>query len=352
VIIHQILAGAGPHDAVTGQALAYRARFAAWGWGGHDHATYILPGLNGAVRPRAALAPDPRDVLLIHHAAVAPQLDQLLALPNRKVLVYHNVTPPSWLWDQAPTMAVQCAVGREQLPALASAADVAIGVSAFNAAELAAAGAADPRVVPLVIDLDRLGAPDPTRSGPGDPQAPRILVVGRLSPHKRQDEAMRAFALYRRLHAPDAVLTLVGDAVSVAYGQYLREQAAAIAPEAIRFEHGLSDAELGRRYRQADALLSLSEHEGFCLPLIEALHFGVPVVAREAAAVGETLAGAGLMAGPADDLAVIAELLHLALTDASLRAELARRGRERVTAYAPDRVTAALRAALEPLSGA
>ncbi|MHB8656971.1 MAG: glycosyltransferase family 4 protein [Solirubrobacteraceae bacterium] len=343
--VHQVLSGAGPHDAVTTQARAIRERFRSWGWGGGDHASTIAPGLGGAVERLDRLSPAPDDVLLLHHSAAMPRLEELLARPQRKLLIYHNITPASWLWDQAPLMAVQCAVGREQLVELVREVDIAGAVSDFNAAELVALGARETRVVPLLLELERLGAV-PSCGLAGAEGGPTILFVGRLSPHKRQDEVIRAFALFRRHRAPDARLVLVGEPLTPAYRDHLAALAEALVPGAVRFESGLSDAQLGDRYRAADAFLCLSEHEGFCIPLIEALHFGLPVVARPAGAVPETLADAGLLVDD-DDLAVVAELLHLAVSDAPLRAELARRGAARLAAYAPERAAQRLGEAVE-----
>jgi glycosyltransferase involved in cell wall biosynthesis len=346
VNVHQILAGAGPHDAVTGQALAYRARFRSWGWGGSDHATFIAPGA-GPILPRAKLAPAPADGLVLHHSAVAPGLGELLALPNPKVLVYHNITPARWLWDVAPVLATQCAVGRGQLPEILARVQSAVAVSQFNADELARLGARDPVVVPLLLELGRLGRSQCDGEPAAGERAPTLLFVGRLSPHKRQDELIRTLALLRGHRQPDARLVLVGEPVTVAYGERLEAFAEAVAPGAVRFRRGLSDAELGEAYRAADVFVCLSEHEGFCLPVIEAARFGLPVLARAAGAVPETLGGAGLLLEPSDDLTVAAELVHLALTDEELRAELARRGVERVAAYEPEAAAGRLRGAIE-----
>src|SRR4051794_37045353 len=200
MIVHQLLSGAGPHDAVTQQALAYRALFDRWGWGGTDLAAAIDPRIDGAVTLLERLSPGPGDVLLFHYSAYAPRLRDALALPQRKLLVSHNITPARWLWAYDAGSAVQCAVGRSQLVQFARGVDLAAGVSAYNAAELRAAGARETAVLPILFDRDRFGAPRPggRRDGP-----PTILFVGRLTPHKRQDEVIRAFALYRRLHAPD-----------------------------------------------------------------------------------------------------------------------------------------------------
>jgi glycosyltransferase involved in cell wall biosynthesis len=349
VNVHQILSGAGPHDAITTEAAMFRACFQGWGWGGSDQAARIAPGVNGTITQLARPRYEPADVLLLHHSAGTPRLGELLALPNPKLLLYHNITPPSWLWEHAPLVGVHCAIGREQLPRLVRAADVAAADSAFNAAELEALGAARTEVIPLLVDLARLG---PAAGEAGRPVLgpPTVLFVGRLSPHKRQDELIKAFSLYRRHRAPDARLVLVGDPITGGYLKLLRDLADALAPGAVTIETGLSESELGARYRAADVFLCLSEHEGFCIPLLEAFHFGVPVIARPAGAVPETVGGAALLLDDRDP-AVIAELLHLVVTDSGLRAELARRGRTRLGAYAPDVVAARLRAAVEAVAG-
>jgi glycosyltransferase involved in cell wall biosynthesis len=342
--IHQLLSGAGPHDAITSEAISFRARFSGWGWGGRDYAVHVAPGLNGHIRMLKRFKPRPDDVLLLHHSAGAPRLRELLQLPNRKLLLYHNVTPAPWFWEHAPNVAVQCAVGREQLSALVRAVDLAAADSHFNAAELQHLGATRTAVIPLLVDYTRLGPPRPEPTGPPGP--PTILFVGRLSPHKHQDEVIRAFASYRRSRAPEARLTLVGDPISSRYLDFLRNLADILAPGAVSIESGLSNAELGERYRAAHAFLCLSAHEGFCIPVLEALSQGVPVIARPAGAIPETAGDAALLVED-PDLAVVAELLHLAVTDVDLRTELRRRGAARVAHYSPDQVADELRKAVE-----
>ena len=345
MIVHQLLSGAGPHDAVTGQALAYRRRFEAWGWGGRDHAATADPRVGRAIRPLSALRAGPRDVLLLHYSAHAPGLAPLLERPNPKALVFHNVTPARYFWDWDPVTAVRCEVGREQLGRFVAAVDVAAGVSAYNVAELTAAGARETAVVPILVDPSRLGASGQARAARAD--APHLLFVGRLAPHKRQDELIRALALLRAERAPGARLTLVGEAASATYRDGLAALAARLAPGAVTIESGLGAEQLAARYRDADAFVCLSEHEGFCVPLLEAFHFGVPVVARAVGGIPEVAGDAALLLSEADDLAVVAEAAFAAATDAELRAGLAARGRARLAAYAPERVADALRALVE-----
>lgn len=347
MIVHQALSGAGPFDAITTEALAFRELFTQWGWGGRDVADSIDPRMGDRIGALGKLAPAPGDVLLLHYSAYAPRMRRLLELPNRRLLLNHNITPARWLWDHEPMVAVQCQLGREQLPAFVAACHGFAGDSDYNAQELVAAGAPAASVVPILVHPERLGAPQAAR--PAGP--PTLLFVGRLMPHKRQDEVLRAFALYRRRHAPEARLVLVGEPVTVAYGEELRRFAELVAPGAVTIEGGLSREALAERYRGAHAFLCLSEHEGFCVPVLEALHFGLPVIARRAGAVPEIAGDAALLVDEAEP-GLLAELIDLAVGDEELRAELRRRGAARVAAYGPQQTAVALREAIELTSSA
>ena len=341
--VHQVLSGAGRYDAVTTQAIAFRALFTAWGWGGRDVAANIDPRVAGEIAPIATLQPAAGDLLLIHYSGYAPRLRSVLGLPNRKLLISHNITPARWFWDHDPMAAVSCALGRKQLPEFAAAVDVAAGVSLFNARELGSE-----TVIPILFDPAQAGAPGP-EDGPGPPAPPTILFVGRIAPHKRQDAVIRAFELYRRGHAPDARLVLVGRPVNDTFESAIRELAGELSPGAVTIEYGLAPQQLAERYRAAHAFLCLSEHEGFCIPLLEAFHFGVPVIARAVGGLPEVAGDAALLLGEGDDERVAAELLALVASDAQLRAQLRERGARRVAAYAPEPTARKLRTALESL---
>jgi glycosyltransferase involved in cell wall biosynthesis len=343
VKVHQVLSGAGPYDAVTTQALAFRALFGSWGWGGRDVAAEIDPRIGHRIAPLRALAPGDGDLLLLHYSAYAPKLRGVLELPQRKLLISHNITPARWFWDHDPQAAVVCALGRKQLPEFAAAVDLAAGVSLYNARELGSE-----TVIPILFDPAALGA-----AGPPDPPGPPvILFVGRLAPHKRQDAVIRAFELYRRRHAPDARLVLVGAPINARYEAAMRELAGELSPGHVTIESGLTPEQLAGRWRSAHAFLCLSEHEGFCIPLLEACHFGVPIVARPVGGVPEVVGDAALLLDEADGESVVAELLALAVGDAELRGALRERAAARVAAYAPEPTARTLRAALESLAAA
>jgi L-malate glycosyltransferase len=342
VIVHQVLSGAGPFDAVTRQALAFRERFRAWGWGGRDAAALADPRLDGAVAPLGALDPGPGDVLLVHYSAYAPGLRRVLALPNRMLLLSHNVTPARWLWRHDAQTAVQCALGRRLLPEFAARADLVAGVSPLNARE-----AGSDLVIPVLFEPTPGAARGPT--APAADDRPVLLFVGRLTPHKRQDALIGVLAALRARRAPSARLVLVGEPLNAAYGAALAGLAERAGPGAVSIESGLDAAGLAARYRSAHAFVCLSEHEGFCIPLLEAFDAGVPVIARPVGAIPEVAGDAALLVDDRDP-AVIAELAWLACTDAELRTELRARGRARLEAYAPEAVAGRMRAALEDLA--
>lgn len=336
--VDQLIGGAGPVDAVTQQALAWRRVFDGWGWTGGNYAETLAPGMERMpVRPLADYAGD--GVTLVHYSGYAPAIEDRVTSPW--LLLSHNITPARYFWELEPATAIGCALGERQLAAMAARADAAAGVSAFNAADL---GRDDAQVIPILFDRGALPAPAALPDGP-----PTVLFVGRIAPHKRQDLVVRAFAIFRARHAPDARLELVGTPLSPDYGARMRALADEVAPGAVCFASGLSPAELHDRYRSAHVYLCLSEHEGFCIPLLEAFHFGVPVIARAAAGVPDVVGDAGVLVTAEDDLPVVAELLALATTETGLRATLAERAQGRLEHFDSDRVAGTMRAALEAL---
>ena len=342
--VHQATGSLGPYDAVTGQVLAYRELLREWGMGDRVHASLIAPQARREAAPIDELDAAPDDLLLIHYSGYVPGMKALLELPQRKLVVYHNVTPARYFWTEEPRMALSCQLGRDYLPRYARAARVAAAVSAYNAEELRQAGASDPRVVPILVDPGRLAAPSPAD---GNEAGPLVLSVGRLAPHKRPDLVIRVFALYQREHEPDARLLMVGPALTPGYLERLERLVSVTGARNVRLGGGLPQAELNAALASASVFLSMSEHEGFCIPLLEALHARLPVVARPAGGMPEVGGDAVLWVDEAEELSVVAELVHLAASHSSLRSELERRTTKAVERFAPERVASDIRAAVD-----
>jgi L-malate glycosyltransferase len=344
--ITQALCAAGPVDAVTNQGLACRRLFERWGWEGADYADVLAPSMTGDhIRPLRELRPRADELLLVHYSGYAPGLGPLLERSPRSMIVSHNITPARYFWSDHPIEAVRCSLGPGQLAELGARARMLAGVSSFNARELEELTGRSVDVVPVLFDPARLGHAGEPKSGP-----PTMLFVGRLAPHKRQDLVIRAFAEYRRRYASDARLVLVGVPINAAFEAQLRRLADELAPGAVTIESDVPAERLWDHYRSAHAFLCLSEHEGFCIPLLEAFHFRVPVIARDAGAVGEVVGDAGLLLGPDDNLATVVELLRIVTRDGELRDELAARAERRLDAYEHARTAQLLREHLESLA--
>ncbi len=344
--VHQILSSAGPYDAVSVQARLWRELLTAHGFGGADYAASVDPRARTDFQPLERLPAERADLLVIRYSAHSAALMSLLERPEPKLVIYHNVTPPGYFWNHHVGVALACAVGRAQLPRFARAATVAAGDSQFNATELRAAGADDARVLPILFDPERLAPRGRAPEGEG----PLVLVVSRLAPNKRHDLAIAAFAAWRAEHGVPARMLLVGEPVSPAYGELVAGLAQR-AGGAIGLAGGLDQPDLNAAYSAADVMLSMSEHEGFSVPLLEAFHFGVPVVARPAGAMPE-VGGDAVLWDRADDLAVTAELMQRAVSDPSLRLTLAERGRVRLAEYEHVRTAERIVAAVEDALGA
>lgn len=333
---HQILVSASAGDAVTNTARAYQETLRKVGTS-EIFARFIDPRLNGTVSQLSDYErrAHPDDVLIYHSSIGEPAVaDWLLHRPERLVLVYHNITPSHYFRDLDPQFAALLEGGKRELVMLRDRVAMPLAVSQYNADELAALGYKDVRVSPLPVDGQRLRR---EQHDPGverrlkDLEGPMVLFVGQLMPHKRPDLLIQAFHILVTKLTPSANLCLVGRG-NRRYGDALAAFAAELQLP-VQIPGWVTDSELASYYRAASCFVSLSEHEGVCVPLVEAMALDVPVVARACAAVPETAANAALVLPPDEDAPLVAEALHLVLTNEPVRKMLIARGRERVAAF-------------------
>ncbi len=348
--IHQFHPTLAPWDAMSDHVFALRKRFQDWGYDSEAYAVELKPGLEHEARPYRELfrTATKDDTLVLHFSMGHEVFDQLARLPARRVLVFHNVTPPEFFVGINPHAAAHARLGLRQLAKLAESVDLAIGVSEFNRRELEAAGYARTATVPILVDWSHYDVePDPEVRALLAGRHTKLLFVGRISPNKRQDELIRMLAYYRRCIDPEALLILVGShRDQPQYYARLRALAEGLGlGGAVRFTGPVSLAQLVAYYKTASAFVSLSEHEGFGVPLLEAMHLGTPVVALDAAAVGETVGPAALLL-PQKDLAETAEACALVNEDLGRRQEFIDAGHVRLKAFDPDAVAARTREVL------
>lgn len=348
-------------DAIGDSARLMRAAFRAWGHEADIYALELDDDLVGDGRTWQQWRPSqPGDVVLLHYALPSPLTAALRAERGRRVLLHHNITPPEYFTRFDPELARICALGREQLGTLVGHVELALGDSEFNRRELEAAGFARTGVLPIYLDFARYREPDGqggTRPRAGhavlrrqfDDGLTNVLFVGRVAPNKCHEDLLRLAAYWKRFVSPDVRLLLVG--------KLPRRRHYFDALQALFHEQGLSSAEavfLGHVphdellacYRAARVFVSMSAHEGFGVPLVEAMLMDVPVLAYGAAAVPDTLGGAGVQFD-SKRLPELAELAHTLTRDEALRAQVLAGQRRRLLAFAPAAIEARLRSYLE-----
>jgi L-malate glycosyltransferase len=346
MIVNQWVPAAHKGDAVGDSARRVRQFLRDMGHDSDLFAMTIDDDLRDDVRPFSDEAARGGDVTIFHFALPSAMTDAFARLETARVLQYHNITPAHFFAPYDPGIFRLAALGREELALLADHADLAYGDSAYNRMELDRLGFRKTGVFPIAVDLDRI------RRAPRRPALESILsdglhnflFVGRIAPNKKIEDHIRLAEHYKRYVDTEYRFVFVGKTDSVPrYYNTIRALVAEYEMPADRFlfTGPVPDDDLATFYRTASVYVSLSEHEGFCVPLIEAMAADVPVLAYEATAVPDTLGGAGMSFAP-KDLEYAAELLgELAYNDA-LRKRVIEGQRERLAAFSDARLRADL----------
>ena len=337
-------------DAVSNDAAAIGALLRKNGFQTGLYAEYFDPALKKTVRHISKLpAITGEDVLIYHHSIACGSLDIIRALPCRKIMVYHNITPGQFFVGYDMKMAMLCDLGRRALAALSDSFDYVLADSDYNRQELRELGYSCPiDVRPILIpysDYDQ--RPDQATIDRYRDGWVNILFVGRVAPNKKQEDVIRAFNCYKKCFNPRSRLILAGSTAIEEYAEQLKLYIELNDIRDVIFPGHISFAQLLALYQTADVFLCMSEHEGFCVPLLEAMYFNVPVVARAAAAVPGTLGGAGILL-PDKNPALAAAAVDRLVTDAAFRQTVIEGQRRRLDDFSYERVSSLL---MEQITG-
>jgi L-malate glycosyltransferase len=287
------------------------------------------PDLLKQARPIGALGRASKDRWLLYQSSIgSPVFDVYASRPEAKLVNYHNITPADLLQSWEPGVGYEAGLGREQLRRVAPQCHLGIADSAFNQGELIDAGYIHTAVSSLLIDMSVYAEADRRclrrLEGAKADGGPDLLFVGKVSPHKAQHDLVKMLAVYRRLFHPQARLHLVGSPLGRRYGPALDAFVQSLGlTGAVSVVGSVRPEELEAYYRAADVFVCASDHEGFCVPIVEAMAHGLPVVAYAAAAVPETVEDAGILIESKDPLS-FATAVHKVTEDARLRDVLAR----------------------------
>jgi glycosyltransferase involved in cell wall biosynthesis len=313
--VNQWVPAAHKGDAIGDSARRVRALLRAMGHDSELYALTIDDDLRHDVRSFADSSARGGDVTIFHFALPSPMSEAFSSLPNGRVLQYHNVTPARFFAPYEPALFRLAALAREELGSLVAATDLALGDSEYNRQELDELGFATTGVMPIAVNTDRLTrAPRvPVLDELLDDGLVNFLFVGRIAPNKKIEDHIKLAEQYKRYIDAYYRFIFVGryDVVPRYYAAIRALMAEyKLLPERFVFTGPVPDAELAAYYRASSVYISLSEHEGFCVPLVEAMAMDVPVLAYSAAAVPDTLGGAGVQFAP-KDLECAAELLGM-----------------------------------------
>ena len=310
IAIHQVLATLGYGDAIGNEVLGIQQALRGAGYDSEIFVQTADPRLEDLTLDYRDLADASHpDNILIHHFSIGSRASRVAyALPDRMALVYHNITPPEYFVDIHKELVQQCFRGRRELALYRDRCDLALGDSEYNRQELEALGFPATGVLPVVPGFSHLSGPaNYMQAGQYDDGWVNVLFVGRVIPNKKFEDVIRSFHAYKTWFNPRSRLLLVGAHSGFErYLTLLHQFIADCGVSDVHFVGHVSNEELTAYYELADVFLCASEHEGFCVPLIEAFHMGVPVLAYAATAVPATMDGAGVLYTDKDPMAVAA----------------------------------------------
>lgn len=319
-------------DAITGEALTIKRILNEMGHSSEIyslHSHHLLKNLSKKMNEYES-----SDGLILHYSLNSPQNEVYIKSScKNKFLIYHNLTPESWYMPYNGRVYDDLVLGKSHLPNLINETNFCLADSSFNASELKEFKPKSLEVLPLLIDPKRWesspnsGIIEALKAQGGK----NILHVGRIAPNKQIEEIIKAFYFYHHKFCKNSRLWLVGhDIDTEIYSFELRKLIIDLSlTEAVQFTGSVSDDELQGFYSASDAYICMSAHEGFCVPIIEAMHHNLPVVAYNSSAIGETLGKAGILL---DDLNPLKTAIALdkAISDQNVRTSLIRAGHDQV----------------------
>ena len=344
-------------DAVSNDTAAIRQLVSEMGYDTAIYASNVDPRLPKGTAVHWKKMPELRDSdLLIYHGSTGDPLNRMVSsFGGRKMMIYHNITPPSFFRGYSREAQELTQNGYNQIRALSDVFRYCVADSDYNRRDLRKMEYTCPiDVCPIMIpfeDYDRKPDEAVIRKYRGDGWT-NLLFVGRIAPNKRQENVIRAFYHYHHHYNPKSRLFLVGsDTGMERYRHQLDNYVQALGlQDAVIFPGHISFAAILAYYRLADAFICMSEHEGFCVPLVEAMYFGVPIIAYASSAVPETLGKGGLLLDSNDSVFAAAAIDRI-IRDDDLRNCIAAQQKRQLARFRYDHVSAKMKECILKLAG-
>ncbi len=329
--IDQVIPSIVEKDAVSNHTFTIQRLLREMGFESEIYVDVIGPGCEARVQelPELEKFNDGKRFLIYQYSIGSRAANYFMAAKGSKIVDYHNIAPSQFFTRWLPSLAAESVLGRSQMLPLSKVSFAAVADSGYNAEELRQNGFRNVGILPIMIDPGNLSAvPRPgLLSSLKEQKGTKWLFVGQLAPHKAQHNLLKAFYCYLKAYDTEAHLYIVGREMGSLYKEALLQFTDQIGiADSVTFTGGITNEELVAYYKGCDVFVSASEHEGFCVPLIEAMHHEIPVVAYGQAAVPETVADAGVVLSDNDPYEMAAAV-HCLLGDKNLREELVARGK-------------------------
>ncbi|MBZ4670380.1 MAG: hypothetical protein PWQ76_236 [Clostridiales bacterium] len=323
-------------DAVSNDVFAMADVLSSHGFENYIVSIGIGEKIKDRVVPFHKFTPKPTDIF-IFHMSIGSEMSRYVmdAKVKRKIMVYHNITPEEF-YEGFPHVQGACRAGREELKMLAPHIDFSLADSDYNREELDELRYQNTATLPIVFDKSEYLNTKPSKKLLelyGDDDYTNILFVGRIAPNKKQEDVIQSFHLYNKYINPKSRLFLVGSSNALeAYKQALEDYISVNAIKNVYFSGHVSFPDIIAYYTLADVFLCESEHEGFCVPLLEAMTFDIPIIAYNSTAIPYTLGNGGIIFNEKDHR-LVAELINLVASDENLRSEIISKQRERLAFF-------------------
>lgn len=331
-------------DAIGNDTIALKGVISDMGYPTEIYAENIDKRLpDGTARKISRMRDLKKDDILIYHKSTGTDLTfKIDKYKCRKIMVYHNITPPEFFLTYSIPATQLTELGYKGVEYLRDKVDYVLADSSFNKSELLKMGYTCPVDVRSILIKfeDYKQTPDEATVKKYSDGRKNLVFVGRIAPNKRQENIIRAFYCYKKLN-PDSRLILVGSAKGMEnYQERLVKYAKALGiGDDVIFPGHIKFSEILAYYRVADAFVCMSEHEGFCVPLVEAMFFDIPIIAYSTSAIPDTLGGSGVLLD-SNDPVFAAAVINRVLTDEKLRESIIAGQRKRLEDFSYERVRA------------
>jgi glycosyltransferase involved in cell wall biosynthesis len=339
--INQVLPAISYGDAVSSDAIEIQKLLRDSGYSSEIYAKYIDPRYLQNVKPLSEYKGNSENILLYHFALAGLDVTDLVrSLPDIKVLIYHNITPPEYFLKYDINLSYLCSKGRDELEAIHCDFCMGIGDSEYNCLELERIGFRRTEVLPIIIDFNKYNEYDVELANELSKDGLiKFLFVGRISPHKCHEDIIEIFYHYTNYINSYSQLYLVGNKQISSYVSKLEDKIKELGLSEKVFLTGMiDDTKLASYYKFSDIFISMSEHEGFCVPLLEAMQVGLPILAYYSTGIPYTLDRSGILIRK-KNYQEIAELIHIIYEDDDLRNRIVDRQKKRLRDFSRDVIT-------------